>query len=182
MGAKTLLTLEQFEALPDDGQKYELNRGELVVMPPAKSSHARIIQWINRNLSAYVYERGIGEVFSEAGYLLGREPEPTLRQPDVSFLSNSRLRVLEDGYFAGAPELAIEVVSPGNDAAELDVKVNQYLTHGSQEVWVVYPRTRAIWIYRTGGLARKLTDQDTLTSALFPGWSARVAEFFDFDY
>ena len=90
--------------------------------------------------------------------------------------------MLDSDYFAGAPELAIEAVSPGNDAAELEIKVNQYLTYGSQEVWVVYPRTRAVWIHRTGGLARKLTDQDVITSDLFPGWSARVADFFDFDY
>lgn len=67
MGAKTLLTLAEFEALPDDGKKYELNHGELVVMPPAKALHTRIIQRINRSLSAYIDERGLGEVYSKAG-------------------------------------------------------------------------------------------------------------------
>jgi Uma2 family endonuclease len=182
MGAKTLLTLAEFEALPDDGNKYELNRGELVVMPPAKAPHTRIIQRINRNLSAYVYERGIGEVYSEGGYFLSREPEPILREPDVSFLSTSRLNTLDNDYFAGAPDLAIEVVSPGNDAAELDLKVSQYLAYGSKEVWVFYPKTRSVQIHQPGSQVRKLSDQDILTTDLFPGWSARVADFFDLDY
>jgi Uma2 family endonuclease len=181
MGAKTLLTLAEFEALPDDGKKYELNQGELIVMPPAKAPHSRIIQRINRSLSAYVYERGIGEVYSEAGYFLSREPEPTVRQPDVSFLSSGRLNVLDNGYFAGAPDLAIEVASPGNDAAELDMKVSQYLTYGGKEAWVFYPKTRTVMIHQPYCKVRKLSDQDTLTSDLFPGWSARVADFFDLD-
>ena len=183
MGAKTLLTLEEFMALPDDGNKHELNQGELVVMPLPKSGHTRVIRRINRMLSAYVDEQRIGEVYSEGGYLLTREPENTARQPDVSFLSAARVSATPDGdYFAGAPELAIEVVSPGNDAAELDLKVNQYLTYGSKEVWVVYPKTRSVLIHQPSGQIRKLCDQDLLTSDLFPGWSARVADFFDLDY
>jgi len=59
MGAKTLLTLEEFQALPDDGNKYELNQGELVVIPGPKAKHTRIIQCINRILSAYVYDDGL---------------------------------------------------------------------------------------------------------------------------
>jgi Uma2 family endonuclease len=182
MGAKTLLTLAEFEALPDDGKKYELNQGELVVMPPAKAPHTRIIQRINRSLSAYVYEHALGEVFSEGAYFLSRDPEPIFRQPDVSFLSTVRLKELDNEYFAGAPDLAIEVVSPGNDAAELDEKVNQYLACGSKEVWLFYPKTRSVMIHKPGGAARKLTGPDTITTDLFPGWSARVSDFFDLDY
>lgn len=142
MGAKTLLSLEEFTALPDDGHKHELNQGELVVMPLPKSDHALIIECIHRLLSVYVYERRMGAVLSEAGYLLTREPESIARQPDVSFLSAARVRATPRGeYFAGSPELAVEVVSPGNEAEELEVKVKQYLTYGSKEVWVVYPKT-----------------------------------------
>jgi Uma2 family endonuclease len=122
-------------------------------------------------------------VYSEGAYLLTREPEITIRQPDVSFLTRSRVKATgPDDYFAGSPELAVEVVSPGNDAEELEVKVKQYLTYGSTEVWVVYPKTRSVWVYRADSLAHKLSDGDTITFELFPGWSARVADFFDLDY
>jgi Uma2 family endonuclease len=182
MGAKTLLSLEEFMVLPDDGNKHELSRGELVVMPPGKAEHALIINRINRMLSAYVYERGIGNVLSEAAYLLSRE-ENTIRQPDVSFLISSRVKTTPpDDCCAGSPELAVDVVSPGNDADELELKINQYLIYGSKEVWVVYPRTRAVYIYRPGGTAQKLSDRDIITSDLFPGFSARFADFFDLDY
>ena len=183
MGAKTLLSLEEFMALPDDGNRYELSDGELIVMPPPKSEHALIIECIHHILAAYVYEKRLGRVFSEAGYLLTREPENTARQPDVSFLSIARVKATPRAeYFAGAPELAVEVVSPGNDAAELDLKVNQYLTYGSKEVWVFYPKTRSVLIHQPNGRVRKLSDQDVFTSDLFPGWSAHAADFFDLDY
>ena len=182
MGAKTLLSFEEFLALPDDGNKHELNRGELVVMPPPSSGHALTIHCIQRLLNPYVSETGIGLVFVEAGYLLTREPEKTARQPDISFLSMARVKATpHDQLFAGAPDLAIEVVSPGNDAEELDEKVAQYLAFGSKEVWVVYPKTRSILIHQAGGRVRKLNDQDTITTDLFPGWSARVADFFNLD-
>src|SRR5204863_304556 len=125
---------EEFMALPDDGNKHELNQGELVIMPPPKSEHALIIECVHRILSGYVYERRLGRVLTEVGYLLTREPEIIVRQPDVSYLSIARVKATpRSEYFAGSPELAIEVVSPGNDAEELETKVNQYLTYGSQE-------------------------------------------------
>src|ERR1041385_512229 len=124
MGAKTLRTLEEFESLPEDGNKHELNQGELVVMPPPKLIHSRVQQRINFCLSNYVADSHGGEVYSEAGYLLSRVPEITVRQPVVSFLSMSRVsNTPDDQYAEGSPDLAIEVVSPGDSAEELNLKV-----------------------------------------------------------
>jgi Uma2 family endonuclease len=181
MGAKTLLSLEEFMALPDDGNKYELNQGELVVMPMANAEHGLIVNNITLILSNCLQVTGLGRAFAEMGYALFRNPELTIRQPDVSFLSRDRVRK-EQGYYEGAPELAVEVVSPRQDAADLNVKVEQYLAAEGREVWVAYPRTRSVYIYRPGGTADKLSDRDTMASDLFPGWSARVADFFDLDY
>jgi Uma2 family endonuclease len=182
MGTKTLLTLEEFLALPEDGYKHELNQGELVRLPLPRAIHSLVIQRINRSLSAYVYAQGAGEVLSEAAYLLTREHDGIARQPDVSFLSAGRVNVLDEGCFAGAPELAVEVVSPSNEAEDLDIKINQYLRYGSKEVWVFYPKSRSVLIHRASNQIRKLSDHDTITTDLFPGWSARVADFFDLDY
>lgn len=182
MGAKTLLTLEEFQTLPDDCNKYELNQGQLVVTPIGMAEHALIFNCVNRILSDYVYERHLGRVFSQVAYLLSRE-ERTVRQPDVSFLTRCRVKATApDDYFAGSPELAVEVVSPGNDAEELEAKIAQYLTDSSKEVWVVYPKTRSVWVYRADGLAHNLSDRDTIASDIFPGWSAPVADFFHLDY
>jgi Uma2 family endonuclease len=59
--------------------------------------------------------------------------------------------------------------------------VEQYLACGSHQVWVFYPKTRSVHVFKRDGVL-KLSDADTLTTDLFPGWSARVADFFDFDY
>ena len=181
MGAKTLLTLEEFLALPDDGNKYELNQGELVVMPMANAEHGLTLNNITLILSDGIRGKGLGRAFAEMAYALFKDPELTVRQPDVSFLSRDRVQKIE-GYYEGAPELAVEVVSPSDHAADLDLKVKQYLAAGSHEVWVVYPQTRSVQVYLRSGQGRRLSDTDTITSDLFPGWSCRVADFFDLDY
>jgi Uma2 family endonuclease len=180
MGAKTLLTLEEFMALPDDGNKYELNEGELVIMPSAGTEHNLILNNITLIVSDYLRGKDLGRILAEASFALSREPELTIRQPDVSFVYRARLHQTKD-YYDGAPELAVEVVSPSDHAAALDLKVRQYIAAGSQEVWVVYPNTRSVFVYLRDGQARRLSDQDTISSDLFPGWSARVADFFDLD-
>jgi len=183
MGAKTLLSLEEFLALPDDDKKYELDRGELVVKPMAGRIQVRIAGRIHGILFKFADERRIGEVYSEAQYVLAREPEGISREPDVSFLSKERLRAMPEGtHFEGAPELVVEVVSPSNTAEELDLKIEQYLAAGAQEVWLAYPKTRSVHIHKPDGQILKLRDSDTISCALFPGWSARIADFFNLDY
>jgi Uma2 family endonuclease len=182
MGTKTLLTLEEFLALPEDGYKHELSEGELVVMPSPARVHVDVIGRINWIFSKYVYEQRLGRVYSEPLCLLSRDPAKTMRQPDVAFYSRARLDAMPGTLVEGAPELAVEVISPSNTAEYLARKVMQYFAAGAVEVWAVYPELRLVWIYRPGGLAHQLTDKDTVTCELFPGWSARVADFFDLDY
>jgi Uma2 family endonuclease len=110
---------------------------------------------------------------------LSREPENTVRQPDVSYLRPERVaRAVESFYFEGAPELAVEVVSPGDSAADLHLKTRQYLEAGAKEVWIAYPSTRSVQVYQRGGREYTANETDSLTTDLFPGWSARVSEFF----
>ena len=180
MGAKTLLTLEEFMALPGDGVRHELNQGELITMTPPSAVHAVVVEKIRRSLAKYVDENRIGLVLVDAGYLLFRAPEKTVRQPDVSYLSQERVaRAAEALYFEGAPLLAVEVVSPGDSAADLQLKIRQYLEAGAAEVCIAYPSTRSIQVYLRGGREYTANETDSLTTDLFPGWSARVSEFFD---
>src|SRR5438105_1436470 len=118
MGAKTLLSLEEYMSLPDDGNRYELNQGELVLMPPPKPEHDYILDNVKMILSTFVSGKRIGRIYGQAGYLLTREPEATIRQPDVSFLSRGRVK-RSGGYVEGSPELAVEIVSPSDSAEEL---------------------------------------------------------------
>src|ERR1700682_3517229 len=117
-----LLSWAAFEQLPDDGMHREIIQGELIVLPPPKSKHSRVASNAFEALLP-LKKRGLGKVFAEAGYRLSENP-PTWIQPDVSFLRADRIRASErDGYFTGAPELAIEIVSPSESRRDLKRKV-----------------------------------------------------------
>jgi Uma2 family endonuclease len=178
MGTKTLLTLEQFLRLPGDGMQHELNRGELVSTPPPSLQHARIASRIAQALADYVKGKRMGEVLVEAGYRLRGGEAPIVRQPDVSFVSAARIRHADqDGWIEGAPELAVEVVSPANTAQDLEDKIEQYLAFGAKVVWVIYPKQRRVRVYRSGGGQTVLDDTSDITEpGLFPGISIPVRE------
>ena len=178
MAAKTLLTLEQFERLPEDGMIHELSEGELISVTYPKFGHSQVSLNLHWSLMPFVQERKLGRVYAETGYLLSPDP-PTLRFPDLSFLSLDRARCQAfDDYVRGAPELAVEIVSPSDSAEDLQLKIDQYLSAGAKAVWVIYPKTKSVHIYQHG-VTRILTDKDVLDAPeLFPGWSMPVSELF----
>ena len=177
MATKTLMTVEDLERLPDDGMSYELSDGELITMPPPAFRHSRVSQNIYNRLLAAAKTQGAGEVFIETAYLLSSERN-TLRVSDVSFLGGERARHLpEEGYLEGAPDLAVEVVSPSETAVDLDEKIRQYLASGASLVWVVFPKTKTVHVYRADGTVRVLGDDCLLEApGLLPGWSVRVGD------
>ena len=182
MRATTLtapITLEEFERLPDDGNKHELSEGELIVMPPVKSLHSRVALIVQKVLLNYLNQQPFGSAFAEAGYVLSRNPL-TVRQPDISILSNDRILATdEDGYFQDAPELAVEVVSPSDSAQDLEIKIEQYLHAGARQVWILYPKQKRIYVHQPGAPVRVLNQSDTLTGGdLLPGFSVKVADLF----
>src|ERR1700681_1693079 len=151
MGTKTLLTLKEYELLPDEGVRHELDEGELITMPGPKWRHSMIAMIISSVLGSYVQARRLGVVLVEANFLLHPEP-PTLREPDIAFVRAERVREVDpDGYFAGAPDLAVEIVSPSDSMVDMDRKVEQYLAARSTLVWVVMPKHERIRIFRADG-------------------------------
>jgi Uma2 family endonuclease len=137
---RTMLTFEEFESLPDRPGKQELLRGELIDLPPAELRHNRIAHLIYELLKAALnqaHTRGealdLGEVFHEMGYQLAGH---SWVQPDVSVTHAGQG---EGKYFAGAPAIAVEVVSPSNSAEDMDTKAELYFQFGAREVWRVYP-------------------------------------------
>ncbi len=140
MGVSTLLTEEEFLNLPETPGKQELLDGELIELPPAKLSHSALVKRIVRLLETVLQE---SRVWIETGYRL--RPRRWFI-PDVS-VSWPEQHV-EDDYFQGAPMLAIEIASRGNTAESLDQKVAAYLEEGAEEVWVVYPKTRSMVVFR----------------------------------
>jgi Uma2 family endonuclease len=173
------VTLEEFARLPNDGACHEMNAGELITLPPPKSLHALIALTILEFLQQHMKKQGTGRVIPEAGYLLSRDPL-TIRQPDISVISRERVHASDpDSYFEGAPELAVEVVSPSDSAEDLDIKTKQYLQNGAQQVWILYPRTQTVHVFSRGSATIILDQDQTLEGGvLLPGFSVSVASLF----
>lgn len=116
---------------------------------------------------------GLGHVLNDAGFYLSRDPD-TVRATDVAFIHAARVPggKLPEGYFSGPPDLAVEVVSPGDTAAEVEAKVWDYLASGTLRVWVVYPDTRTVVVHRPDGTATRCGEDGALQDeAILPGFS-----------
>ena len=172
-------TAEQLLAMPEDGWRYELVDGELRRMSPAGQEHGRVAMNFGARLAQFVRERALGVVFAaETGFLLRRNPD-TVRAPDVAFVSSARLSSAM-GFFPGAPDLAVEVVSPSDSFVDVEEKVLEWLGAGSKAVIVVNPRKRAVSIYRAKDDIRLLTEADVLElSFVVPGFRVAVRELFE---
>ena len=178
---EALLTIEDLEKMPDDGLHRELIEGELIELPPPEFRHAAISDRIHEMLKAYVRPRKLGIVFVELGNLVHTDRR-TWIQPDVSFVRRGRYDLKNPAKYAtGAPDLAVEVISPSETRRSVDRKTGILLSSGSQEAWNVYPDTQTVQVHSTGNAVRVLQAADEITSPVFPGWSARVSSFFEFE-
>ena len=174
------LTVEDFYALPDDdGAKHELQAGVLLAEPLPGMQHGWMAARIAALLARHVQEHRLGAVFSnDTGYILARSPD-TVRGPDVSFVSGERLGTtgLPAGPFPGAPDLAVEVLSPSNTPAAIRAKVADYLAAGTHLVWIVDPAGRTVTTYRTLLAPRVLAEPEVLDGEdVVPGFRISVAE------
>lgn len=180
MATKTILSLEQFEQLPDDGLLHELDEGDLVVMPPPKPRHGTVLLTLGNLLKEFLRKTPAGSVTTQIGFLLKQEPA-TVRAPDVAFLRGTRAQLaLSNEYIEGAPDLAVEIVSPSDSASQMMRKVNQYLRSGGHTVWVVYPESRQAHVFEAAGTSRVLGEDQTLDAPnLLPGFSVPVKNLFE---
>lgn len=177
-----LLTADDLLRMPDDGFRYELIDGELCKMAPAGSQHGRVVLNVTTPLDRFVRENDLGVVFAaETGFKLRADPD-TVRAPDAAFVTKQRFAQVGDvsGYWPGAPDLAIEVLSPGDRFSEVEEKVFDWLDAGTRLVIVLDPRKRTGTAYRSRASIRVHTDAETLdASEVVPGWRLRVAQAFD---
>ena len=167
------------ERLPDDGWRRELVRGELLEMSPPNARHGRVVIRLGSRLEAYVDKHGLGEVYSEVGWIFEQDPD-TVLGPDLSFVRKSRLAEVNDEGFARTfPDLAIEVVSPSNTAAEMMRKVDIYFRCGVSAVWIIEPKGQIAEIHRKGEPVRRLRLDGALEDAeLLPGFSLTLRDLF----
>lgn len=182
MAATTLLTSDQFLALPEEFDQYGNNiRQELicgqVVVPPSSQQDAIIRSNILEALFAYLQvNESLGfKVLSRAGFVVSAN---SVLVPDISLLSRGRLSQREQPNLQGAPELAIEVISPTDLQVHLRRKINAYRSYGSKSLWIVYPEARCVEVYHTDTI-HNLEENQPITDPLLPGFSCPVAAFFE---
>jgi len=181
MGAGTIVSLQEFERLAaEEGTFYELDEGEIIAMSAGRRQHGKVQNTIGFLLNLWLAEHRGGAVYqAETGFLLGDDP-PTVRVPDAAFVHAERDLESPEGYVLGAPDLAVEVVSPTDSASYLVRKVRQYLKHGGHTVWVVYPETREVHVFEASGAIRVVGEEQVLEAPeLLPGFAVPVARLFE---
>jgi Uma2 family endonuclease len=177
-----LMTADELLARPPDGFVYELIKGELIkVSPPPGHEHGLVAMNIAGPLFEYVKTNNLGNVYAaETGYLLEQNPD-TVRAADVSFVSRERIEKAKpvQGYWKGAPDLAVEVISPSDTMGRIEGKVAKWLESGTRMLWVVSPKMRTVTVYRSLSEIMVLTDKDTLDGGdVVTGFQISVAEIF----
>jgi len=177
----TPVTAEQLLHMPSDGCRYELLAGELRMMSPGGWRHGEVGGWLHALIGNYLVQRRIGKLFfAETGFIISRDPD-TVRAPDIAFVHNDHLPadLPDDAFWPGAPDLAVEVVSPSDIYREVDEKAKAWLAAGAQLVWVVNHIERTVSVYRAGEVALTLTEAEELSGEdLLPGFRCRIAEIF----
>jgi len=181
MTAGTKMTAEELLRMPDDGFRYELVRGELVKMPPAGEEHGDIAMRMAGPLWNYVEANKLGRVYiAEPGFLIASNPD-TVRAPDVAFVSQKQIEEVRPGrgYRRGAPDLAVEVISPSDTYTEVEDKVHDWLDAGTLMVIVVNPRRQTVTVYRSRTDIVILTKDEVLEGQdVVPGWTLPIADLF----
>lgn len=176
-----LMTADELLKLPRGRYRYELVKGELMTMSPSGSEHGVLAASMAALLVQYVRANRLGIVFgAETGFKVAENPD-TVLAPDVAFIS--REHIPEGGvpkkYWPGAPDLAVEVLSPGDATREVEAKVSQWLAAGARLVWTVNPKERSVTVHRAAKDSYTLSENDELDGeALVPDFRCSVSEIF----
>ncbi len=179
VGVERLLTAEEFYRRPEGSRRFELVKGVIIPMSPTNYDHGLIVLKLGRLIGNFVAEHDLGDTLgAETGFTLSHDPD-TVHAPDVAFVSKIRRPAPRMGFVELAPDLVVEVVSPSDAPDEIQAKVEDYLDAGVKLVWLVYPRTQSVTVYRSLTDARILRAPAALTAdEMLPAFSLPVAHIF----
>jgi Uma2 family endonuclease len=175
-----LVTAEELERFTSDDWRYELVEGRVVRMSPVAFEHGRVAMRFAAPLYRYVERHRLGVVMTEVGFKLSANPD-TVRAPDVAFIRSDRVPPPHvKGFFAGAPDLAVEVLSPDDFRHDLRRKIEEYLTCGAAVVLVIDPSSRTVRAHRqTMPTAIWQDDADVVDlDDIVPGFTCTIREIF----
>lgn len=177
-------TSADLEVMPDNGKRYEIIDGELYVSKQPHYHHQYTCTEITAQLHGWSKQTGRGRVIAAPGLIFAEDDDVA---PDVVWISDQRLAAAlgEDGKLHDAPELVIEVLSPGlaNEKRDRDAKLKLYSRRGVDEYWIIDWQTHSVEVYCRENLALRLIatlrESDLLETQLLPGFSCLVESLFD---
>lgn len=174
MAIRQKLTVQDLWNLGEGDVRRELVNGEVIEMAPVGGIHGLIVTRLSRKLDEFVDRHGSGNVLvGDVGFILAlpRDPE-RVRAPDIAFVSRERIAVggLPEGFLRGAPDIAVEVLSPSDNPIDVQQKVRDYLDAGGRLVWIVASQARTATVYRSDGSAQLLRESENLDGeTVLPG-------------
>ncbi|MBI2836027.1 MAG: Uma2 family endonuclease [Acidobacteria bacterium] len=175
-------TYEDFVNFPNDGKRHEIIDGEHCVTPSPNTKHQAVSITLAAMLWTYLKDHPIGSVFAAPFDVVFSDLDVV--EPDLLYISRERGRILTDQHVRGAPDLVVEILSPGTRKTDVTVKRKLYERFGVHEYWIVDPELDAIEIHRRVNEAfprvAELTAEagDVLTTPLLPGFAAPLADLF----
>lgn len=177
--ANVRFTYSDYLQLPED-KRYEILDGELCVVPAPNIRHQRVGLRLRLALYLYAQNHGLGEVFdSPCDVVLSEE---NVVQPDILFVRSRRHHIVGPANVGGAPDLAVEILSPSRRSTDLEIKRKIYARFGVQEYWIVDPDAATVevlvWSERGYSLAGVYGSQDRLSSPLLPELNLLLSEIF----
>jgi Uma2 family endonuclease len=175
-------TYEDFLNFPDDGNRHEIIDGDHYVTPSPNTKHQRVSLCLTAVLWTYLQQHPIGEVFAAPFDVVFSDLDVV--EPDLLYISRERIGILTEKHVRGAPDLVVEILSPGTRKTDEVTKRKLYGRFDVREYWVVDPELDAIKVYRpvegTFSRVAELTAEhdDLLTTPLLPEWSVSLTKIF----
>jgi Uma2 family endonuclease len=165
------ITYEDYRQLPEDGRRYEVVEGRLYRTPSPVTRHQRVLHRLELVLAGYLAKNPLGEIFYAPLDVVLSEIDVV--QPDLIFIGREHASRVTEENIQGAPDLVVEIRSPGTAHRDLTLKRKLYGAHGVAEYWTVDVDADRVEVFRgdAGALTRVATLDagDTLESPLFPG-------------
>jgi Uma2 family endonuclease len=174
-------TYQDLLTAPDDGNRYEIFEGELIVTPSPTVKHQNALHNLTLLLGQHIKNNKLGKMYSAPMDVYF--DEETVVEPDLLFVSNKRLHILEERRINGAPDLVVEILSPGTAERDRGFKFRRYEKEGVNEYWIVDPVEEHVEIYTPQKNGYELFDQfsndDEISPPLFSELSFKLSELWE---
>ncbi len=180
LDVKAKLTYADYLEIPDD-ERYELLNGDLFLSPSPSELHQYLLSVLHLRIGSFARDRNLGKVyFSPFDVVLS---DTDVVQPDLLFISSDRIEIITANNVQGAPDLVVEILSPGTADRDRTLKLDLYAKHGVKEYWIVDPDARTIMVLLQGENRFEVSgifgEEQSLTSPTLDGFTIALMDIFE---